>query len=234
MNHHHTLCNKNTRLPRSLLLFDLDGLLVDSEIFHWMAYQQMVEQLGGRLGWDYPTYLQVAGSGSHAVRERLAEEFPDLFDRYSWDEMYGIKREQVTRLLDTNPVPLMPGVERFLSAVKESSGGLAVVTHSPLLFVEQVRAAHPILSTIDLWVYREMYTNPKPAPDGYTTACAIRGVVPEETVGFEDSWRGIEALSAAGCRPILVNGQDGQLRRRCQELSLRAVSSFEELVEDFS
>lgn len=234
MNHHSTFCNKSTSLQRSLLLFDLDGLLVDSEIFHWMAYQRMVEQLGGQLQWDYLTYLQVAGTSSQAVRERLAKEFPELFERYSWDEMYTVKREQLEKLLDTNPVPLMPGVEQFLSALKESSAGLAVVTHSPLRFVEQVRAAHPVLAGIDLWVYREMYIHPKPAPDCYTTACALRGVAPDRTIGFEDSWRGIEALGAAGCRPVLVNGRDAELRRRCQELSMCAVSSFDELWGYFS
>ena len=236
MNHHQQVSKHSTRQEGGssihdvdLVLFDLDGLLVDSEVFHWQAYQRMVRHFGYELSWDYSTYLAIAGSASYAIADQLRKEFPVLFEHYSWEEMYAVKKDMLGVLMDTAIVPLMPGVEQILTFLANQHKRMVVVTHSSLAFVEKVKASHEIFSLINLWIYREMYVHPKPAPDCYKMACDLSKVSPHKTIGFEDSWRGIEALRAAGCRPVLVNARDEELRKKCERLSISSMASFDEI-----
>ena len=66
------------RIPDTvdLILFDLDGLLVDTEQLHWRAYQEMCRAFGSTLSWDFPTYLRISGSASHAIAARMQVELP--------------------------------------------------------------------------------------------------------------------------------------------------------------
>ena len=211
------------------LLFDLDGLLVDTEQLHWKAYRHMCEQFGCTLNWDFPLYLEVAGGSAGGIRDRMKRELPRLFAGRTWEQLYEIKRQKLFDLLGHSSIPLMNGVAEALPILAASKAPMAVVTHSPKAFVDLVRAAHPLFSLMTLWVYREMYDAPKPAPDGYLWACKELGVSPKEAVGFEDTIRGIESLLASGVRPILVNNSDPSARLYCTERGIRSFSSFEEV-----
>jgi HAD superfamily hydrolase (TIGR01509 family) len=188
-----------------LFLFDLDGLLVDTERFHWQAYQEMCQQYGQSLLWDFDVYLQISGSSDTAIRERLFVEYPSLFEGRSWEEMYTTKSLILHKFLCSLPIPLMLGVEELLNKFSEESKRMVVVTHSSEAVVSAVRKSHPVFSKISTWISRAQYQRAKPAPDCYLLACSVCSVKPEDAVGFEDSLRGIQALVSAGCRPVLVN-----------------------------
>ena len=210
-----------------LFLFDLDGLLVDTEILHWKAYQKMCQEFGFSLGWDYPTYRDVAGGSSDGIRQRLAQEIPQLFYGRTWEDLYAVKKEKLFDLLSTSKITLMPGVEACLSSLTFLKKPMVVVTHSSKRFVEMIQQAHPVFSLITRWIYREMYQAPKPSPDGYKTACLQMNVAPERAVGFEDTIRGIDALVSAGVNPVLVNAEDQSARSYCQQKGIPVLSSLE-------
>ncbi len=212
-----------------LFLFDLDGLLVDTEILHWKAYQKMCQVFGYTLDWDFRTYLQVAGGSADGIARRIQREMPQLFFGRKWDELYAIKKEKFLELLASSPIPLMQGVEQCLSRLATLQKPMVVVTHSSTKIVKTVQASHPVFSLITQWVAREMYEAPKPAPDGYRAACDILKVAPGRAIGFEDTVRGIDSLLAAGVQPILVNGHDTAARGYCQQKGLSVIASFSEL-----
>ena len=211
-----------------LILLDLDGLLVDTELFHWKAYQIMCYRKGGNLSWDYQKYLQTAGSSATSIREQLQKEVPVIFEMNSWDQLYQAKKEALWELMSTSPIPLMKGVEEWIKKVSAQKP-LAVVTHSPKDFVEKVRSEHPIFSCLDIWIFREMYNDPKPSPDCYLLACASCGVEPKKAIGFEDSLRGIDALDRAGCSAVLVNDRDSHVQATCRVRGLPVFLSFAEI-----
>lgn len=211
-----------------LLLFDLDGLLIDTEQLHWNAYQQMCLKFGCILTWDFPLYLSIAGGSAHGVQKRIESEFPTLFQGRSWEELYAIKQEILFTLLASSPIPLMPGVKECLFSLASSGKPMVVVTHSPKTVIQMVQQAHPVFEVISRWICREMYKAPKPAPDGYLKACEEMNVIPERAIGFEDSVRGIDSLVAAGCCPVLINGRDPLARKECQTREVAAFSAMTE------
>jgi HAD superfamily hydrolase (TIGR01509 family) len=212
-----------------LFLFDLDGLLVDTEMLHWKAYQKMCQAFGYTLGWDYPTYLGVAGGSADGIHKRIQREIPQLFHGRMWEELYAVKKEKFFEILASSPIPLMPGVEQCLPRLAAFQKPMAVVTHSPKRFVEMVQASHPVFGWITRWVSREMYDAPKPAPDGYLAACRELKVPPDRAIGFEDTVRGIDSLLAAGVHPVLVNENDQSARAYCEQKGLSVIASFFEI-----
>ena len=216
------------RIPDAveLILFDLDGLLVDTERLHWQAYRQMCQTFGQTLTWDYLTYLEVAGGSAGGICERMRREIPGLFQGREWEELYEVKRESLYEILATSPIPLMPGAEHCLRLLAGTGKPLVVVTHSPRKFVDMVRAAHPVFSLINEWISREMYGAPKPAPDGYLKACSDLRIAPERAIGFEDTVRGIESLLAARIQAVLVNATDQSAHRACEGKGVTIIESL--------
>ena len=66
------------------------------------------------------------------------------------------------------------------------------------------REAIPVLKTVPLWLTRENYQNPKPAPDGYLKAIEMLEGKGGRTIGFEDSLKGLQSLHAAGVDGVLI------------------------------
>ncbi len=216
--------------PYSAVFFDLDGLLVNTEELHWKAYKDMCFQNGVHLPWGFEEYYTVASRSATGIQMRLKIEYPQLFHKKGWDELYHEKKQNLQNRIEKDTIPLMPGVEEVLSSLKDISLPIAVVTHSPSALVEHIKEHHACFSVIQKWFPRETYLNPKPAPDGYITAAHFFEVEPQKCIGFEDSLRGIEALSSACVTPILVQKYDQAARASCQEKGIRVLSQIDEIL----
>ncbi len=191
-----------------LLLFDLDGLLVNTEELHYRAYAQMCKNRGYHLPWDFPSYFRIAERGGKGIQEELYKSCPDLYRKEpDWSILYEEKRAQLYQLAKTEAVPLMKGVEKLLLEVEKRNIPRAIVTHSPRKLVEDFAFKQPILKSIPTWFCREDYLNPKPSPDGFMKAIHHFGS-PKRVLGFEDAVRGIEALQACGVDSVLVGHPD--------------------------
>jgi beta-phosphoglucomutase-like phosphatase (HAD superfamily) len=81
------------------------------------------------------------------------------------------------------------------------------------------------LESIPVWITREQYTHPKPAPDAYLKAVELLADPGDRIIGFEDTMKGVKALQAAGVQPVLIcDKEHPQLE---QENVLQGVSHFE-------
>ena len=98
----------------------------------------------------------------------------------------------------------MPGVEAFLKELTIVRAKRCVAAHSSREQVASIKNALPILETIPMWVTREDYEDPKPAPDAYLKAMELLFDPGDRVVGFEDSLRGLQALQSAGAMPVLI------------------------------
>lgn len=210
-----------------LILFDLDGLLVDTEEFHFHAYQAACERFGYSLPWDFHEYLLLSGASATAFQDRLRQEVPGLFLQCSWEDLYNEKKIYLKKLLFSRPIPLMPGTRACIEKFCQEKKPMAVVTNSSQVFTDMVIRAYPFFSNISCWIFREKYTEPKPSPEGYILACTEMGVAPQDAIGFEDSLRGIEALIRAGCIPVLVNAANAEFQDACREKNVIVIPSLE-------
>ncbi len=189
-----------------LILFDFDGLLVDTEKVHYEAYRRMLAMHGIDFQWSFKKYCSMAHYHATALRDAIYAEFPKLVEH--WDVLYRQKKEQYIALIHEEPVPLMPGVAELLELLEERGIQRCVVTHSAKPLVDGIRNQQPLLNTIPHWFTREDYDRPKPAPDGYLKAIELLARPGDRVIGFEDTPRGLTALLGTEADPVIVCAED--------------------------
>lgn len=214
-----------------LFLFDFDGLLVNTEEIHYNAYKEMVSKRGKELNWDFGRYCQMAHYDSNALREQIINEFPDLISTDPWEVLYKEKQHAVMKQIIDGKIHLMPGVEKLLLALQDANIKRVVVTHSPLTIINLIKIQNPLLNTIPHWITREDYIKPKPDPESYQTAILRHAGPNDKVIGFEDTPRGLKALSGTKARPCLISSTNYPEIPEFIEKGAKHFPSFE-LIED--
>ncbi|CDZ79586.1 Beta-phosphoglucomutase [Candidatus Rubidus massiliensis] len=188
-----------------LFLFDFDGLLVNTEEVHYLAYQKMCASYGLKMEWNFEEYCTLAHYSADALKNKLKKNYPQLFEKEpNWSVLYAKKKEIVIDLMKNGPISLMPGVEQLLLHLEKAKIKRCVVTNSPKELVDVLKVKHKVLQTIPHWFTREDYTEPKPHPESYLHAIKKLHSENERIVGFEDTPRGITALLKTPAQPVLI------------------------------
>lgn len=193
------------------VVFDMDGLLVDSEPL-WQRAR--IAAFGAeRLRWTEADQQRVMGSSTRAWAVQIQEK---LGEAYSLEAIIDRVLAQLAALY-REAVPLMPGADQILSLLR-GRYPLGLASGSPYRLIEVVLqetgwngAFSHVLSTDDM-------PRGKPAPDIYLAIAGQMGVSTGRIAVFEDSPNGILAGLEAGVKVIAVPGrdhlpQDGLLRR---------------------
>lgn len=189
-----------------LFLFDMDGLLVNTEELHYLAYKRMCLLHGVDLPWSFARYCQAAHYSSTALRDQLSAEFPALLSNGAdWSSLYGEKQQAVLDLINEGVVHLMPGVEALLKALDHANIKRCVVTHSPDSLVNTIRKQNAFLNSIPHWITRHDYSHPKPHPESYLTAISKYSSPSDRIIGFEDTPRGLAALLQTPAKAVLIS-----------------------------
>jgi HAD superfamily hydrolase (TIGR01509 family) len=182
---------------RVAVLFDMDGLLVDSEPL-WLEAETAVM---ARLGADWSTADQVrllGGSLDHTVRYLLAKATkpapPEAVAAWLMDG--------VTERVRDHGVPVRPGARELLAEVAAAGLPCALVTGSERRFMDAVLARTGL--RFDVLVCAEDVSVTKPDPEPYLLAAKLLGTDPGRCFALEDSPNGVTSAEAAGCQVIAV------------------------------
>lgn len=180
-------------------VFDMDGLMFDTERVFTLAWDYAGERLGvGKAG--YMT-LKTLGLTKPEVNEAWKLEFGERIDI---TEMRRYSKEFLTDYYAHNRVPIKKGLYSLLDFLKGRGAGLAVASSSPRHEVEHHLKDTGVFEYFDALVCGDMVTRSKPEPDIFLCACELLGAPPRETYVLEDSKNGILAAHRAGCRPVMV------------------------------
>lgn len=171
-------------------LFDLDGVIVDSEGSYTVFWASV--------GRDYgcaPTFAyDIKGTNLTDILNR----FPSEKDR---EEI----RLKIHDYEHTMKYPLFPGVIDFLKELRRSGFRTALYTSSDNTKMSFLERQHPtLLSLFDAVVTGSMVSESKPDPEGYLTAARLVGCDISDCYVFEDSYQGIEAGRRSGAKVIGV------------------------------
>lgn len=184
-------------MTTSAVLFDMDGVLVDSAPLHVRAYERVFRDVG----------IEFPAAARDAVREgkRRAEVIEIAAPDASSDvrqALFDAKPAAVTRLLRDAANVSMPGATRLVRALADRGIPMGVVTNSvdPELWL----GAAEILDVIDVVITGKDVSSPKPAPEGYLLAAERLKIHPAACVVFEDSRDGWLAASRAGMRVLVL------------------------------
>lgn len=186
-----------------LILFDFDGLLVNTEKLHYIAYQRMCAKRGVTMDFSFDAYCKIAHYDSMGLSDQLYKLYPKLKE-VPWDILYLEKKQEMINLLKEGNVEIMPGVEQLLKFLQKYSILHCVVTHSPGELINIVRKKYQVFDAIPAWVTREHYLKPKPDPECYIKAVDMLAKPSDKIIGFEDTPRGLKALLGTRAKPVLI------------------------------
>lgn len=179
------------------VLFDMDGLLIDSEPL-WLEAETAVM---ARLGADWTSADQaqlLGGSLVRTVRYLLGKATRPA----SPAQVAGWLMSQVTELIRDRGVPLRPGARELLAEVATAGLPHALVTSSERGFMDAVLVRTGL--RFDMLVCADDVSMTKPDPEPYLLAAKLLGADPARCVALEDSPNGVASAQAAGCRVIAV------------------------------
>ena len=179
------------------VVFDLDGVLLDSEQLWNEAKRELVVAAGGRWREDAPRAMIGMSSPewSAYLHDALEVDLP-------LDE---INRQVVARMasLYRARLPLLPGaVEAVRGLAARWPLGLASSSNREIIDLALSLAG--VADSFDATVSSEEVAHGKPAPDVYLEACRRLGVSPARSIAVEDSSNGLRSASAAGMAVIAV------------------------------
>lgn len=177
--------------PVQSVVFDLDGLLVDSEERWGEAEQQVVESFGRP--WDPAVRTELLGKGPEDAALTLAAHLGDGVDPAE------VARRMLAAALEAfdRGIPVLPGARELVEGLR-GRVPIGVATNSRRVLAERALTATGLGSLVDVVVCVDDVALPKPAPDPYATACEKLGADPTRSVAFEDSPVGMRAARAAG------------------------------------
>jgi HAD superfamily hydrolase (TIGR01509 family) len=193
--------------PFRAVVFDMDGVLVDSEPAFHEAVNEMLAPLGKSVTWQ--DYQSVIGtSTSHTWNTILGIVGLDPKEALPYAERYGEKLIEVL----ARPREPLPGVRALLASLRERGVPIGLATSSRQEWVEALLGGARLpLESFDAVVWRQMVEKSKPAPDLYLKAAELLGVPGEACVAIEDTRTGIEAARAAGMHAVQVRSASSAL-----------------------
>jgi HAD superfamily hydrolase (TIGR01509 family) len=190
--------------PPAAVVFDLDGLLVESESRWTIAEQRVVAELGGT--WDLELKRRMLGTSLSQAAETMAEWVGVPPERAP--EIALAVLDGVLDAVEEHGADAMPGA-RALVADLAGKVPLAVASNSTRQLVGAVLRASGLPDVWDAVVCAGDGLRPKPEPDVYLAACRELAVAPERSLALEDSPTGVAAARAAGMRVIGIPSLPG-------------------------
>lgn len=181
------------------IVFDMDGLLFDSE----RIVQRSWEEAGNQLGLEhmgetiYHTLGMNLAGRNHYFRNTIAKDFP-------CEEFAKQARIWFYKIVNEEGLPMKNGARKLLEYGKVNGYRMAIATSSRKEYALKNLKAAKIYDFFDAGVFGDMVQHAKPDPEIYLKACDSIGAYPANCIALEDAPAGIRAAYAAGMKPIMI------------------------------
>jgi mannitol-1-/sugar-/sorbitol-6-/2-deoxyglucose-6-phosphatase len=213
-------------MPIEAVIFDMDGVIVDSEGYWLKAREEFAHARGKQ--WTDDDQRSVMGRSTiewaRIMQERLQLQSMSL------DNIIQDTIAQVRAQYDAHMPVRFGAVEAVQYAAAGYRVGLASGSETSL--IKYVTRQLGIDKLLEVMVYGDDMERGKPAPDIYLKAAELLGVSPAKCVGIEDSGNGIRSLQAAGMKIIAAPSPGYPLSQELMDLANVVVQSLEEVTPD--
>ena len=183
-------------------IFDMDGVIFDSE----RLYIDCCIEIAEKLGMDHivETCHRCIGVTTEVTRAILLETYRDidLVDRFR-EQSVALVRSKI----DSGFLEMKPGVRELLDSLRARGCRIAIASSTRTDIVEKELADAGLIGYFSAIVGGEQAQRSKPNPDIFLKAAQLLGEMPEDCVVIEDSFNGIRAAKAAGMTAIMVPDQ---------------------------
>ena len=186
------------RKPVKAVLFDMDGLLLNTEA----VYVQGMQEAARSLDLEMPLAFchSMVGIPTRECNVLIQDFYGVGFNR---EEFRGVYSSHVRRLLDGR-IPVKPGVVELLDFLQMRGLPRALATSASRATAESHLGRAGLLDRFTALATRDDVERAKPHPDVYLEAARRLGVAPDRCLAFEDSNVGLEAAHAAGAMAFMV------------------------------
>lgn len=180
------------------VIFDMDGVIIDSNPFHKISLRQFCEKYGYHLS-DDELISKIYGRTNK-------EWITNLFGTLSHDELvrYEEEKEGLFRELYKNDIRALHGLPEFLERLREKNIPMAIGTSAPRSNVDYVLAHTGLAKYFSTILDESDVEHGKPNPEIYLKVAARMGYEPDRCVVFEDSLSGVESARRAGTKVVGV------------------------------
>lgn len=178
-------------------IFDFDGVVMDSEKYHHLAWEELAHEIG--VEFTYEEYLPFKSAGRQVVIPYLLNKAgiavtDQLYKKYS-----DLREEKIQRtLLNLNEKDITPGLVNFLHLLHEKGIKCAVASSSAAAHVTAQRFG--LFNMFDAFVDGTQHLPNKPQPHLFLHAAQLLNLAPSQCVVFEDSINGLTAAKNAKMR----------------------------------
>ena len=184
-------------------IFDFDGVVVDTEKYHYLSWVAAAAHVGYDLGWE--EYLPLKSTGNTEITQYLCDHSGKEVSEELFQKMRDTKLVEFDRLVvDLSEKDVLPGIRDFLTWLNQQNVRTAVASSSNTSsgLAKRFDLSKHFQAIID----GNMKLPRKPAPDTFLLAAKMLGVDPADCIVFEDSLAGIGAAVNAGTHVVAVGG----------------------------
>lgn len=181
-------------------LFDMDGLMIDTERLHHESFKAVLEEYGILPKTNKQGVIHISGISAEDNWNRFKQQYgleenTDILTQKKNNLHYKFLKEKVTA---------MPGLRELLTKLRTHNYKMAIASSSIRSHIDLVVKTLNINDYFNAIVSGDEVSHSKPAPDIFLMAASKLGVTPQECVVFEDAMNGMKAANAAGMRVIVV------------------------------
>lgn len=182
-----------------LIIFDLDGLLIDSERMALEQFLLTAQEFGIEI--DHKIYMQCIGANATRTDEILSSALSRHTEYLPFKAAW---RNRYKALMEHQPIPLKPGAIEILKHIKsrQQNISLATSTETPQALIKLTNAG--ISEYFDAVIGGDQVAHSKPAPDIFLKAAQAFNVLPEHCLVLEDSENGVNAAINAGMQVVQI------------------------------
>ena len=182
------------------VLFDMDGVLVDSEEFIRKAAVEMFKEKGFLV--EETDFLPFTGMGENRFIGGVAEKYSIPLDIEKDKARTYLIYEQIC----AGKLSALPGVKQTIKLCRERELKTAVTTSADeFKMLVNLREIGLPVTSFNVTVFADMVRNKKPDPEIYLTAAELLGVRPPECLVIEDAPSGLQAAEAAGMKSLALS-----------------------------
>lgn len=207
------------------VIFDMDGLILDTE----KLYQRFWKQASNELGYEMPqeTALKLRSLDKHLAKEMLREYFGDGYD---YEQVKALRVKMMADYVSRNGIEAKKGVRELVEYLEAHGYKTAVATATNLKRANEHLTLAGVRDCFDEVVCAADVEFGKPYPDVYLYACEQIGLKPEECIALEDSPNGVKSAYSAGCSVICVPDR-GEVEDEVKDIIYAGAESLIDVIE---
>ena len=185
------------------VLFDMDGLVLDSEILYSRFWREACRFYGYDM--SFQQSLRMRSLGRELGQQVLNEFFGPEID---YTVIRNKRLELMEAFVEENGVAVKPGIFELMDYLKRNGIATAITSSSPMDRIENHLSRHGLYTAFDKICSGYGVPRGKPEPDIYLQGAAVLGLNPENCLALEDSHAGILSAYRAGCMPVMIPDLD--------------------------